>query len=95
MHERKSRMFDLSDAFVALPGGFGTLDELSEALVLIQTKRIKPFPIILYGSEFWTGLLDWVRTVMVRDGYIKASELDLVVVKDTPEEVLEHIRRLL
>ena len=80
-------------AYVVMPGGMGTIDEFSEAFVLAQTKRIKPFPIILYGREFWTGLIDWVRDVMVRDGYIKESELNLMVIKDTPEEVVEHIRR--
>ena len=90
---RKLMFVKYAMAYVVMPGGMGTIDEFSEAFVLAQTKRIKPFPIILYGTEFWSGLLDWVRTVMVRDGYIEASELDLVTIKDTPEEVLEHIRR--
>lgn len=89
---RKLMFVKYAMAYVVMPGGMGTIDEFSEAFVLAQTKRIKPFPIILYGTEFWTGLLDWVRNVMVRDGYIEASELDLVTIKDTPQEVLDHIR---
>jgi hypothetical protein len=58
----------------------------------MQTRRIDPFPIVLYDSEFWGGFLDWIRKTMIRDGYMREDELDLVTVKDTPEEVLEHIR---
>ena len=90
---RKLMFVKYARAYVVMPGGMGTIDEFSEAFVLAQTKRIEPFPIILYGREFWSGLIDWVRGVMVRDGYINESELDLLVVKDTPEEILEHIRR--
>ena len=69
-----------------MPGGMGTIDELSEAFVLAQTKRIRPLPIILYQSTFWNGFLDWVRSTMVSGGYIRASEVDdLVTVCDTPE----------
>ena len=89
---RKLMFVKYAMAYVVMPGGMGTIDELSEAFVLAQTKRIKPFPIILYGSEFWSGFLDWIRQTMVRDGYIKESELDLIVIKDTPEEVVSHIR---
>jgi uncharacterized protein (TIGR00730 family) len=89
---RKLMFVKYACAYVVMPGGMGTIDELSEAFVLMQTRRIDPFPIVLYGSEFWGGFLDWTRKVMVRDGYMRESELDLVTVKDTPEEVLEHIR---
>ncbi|MDR2488936.1 MAG: TIGR00730 family Rossman fold protein [Desulfovibrio sp.] len=90
---RKLMFVKYAKAYVVMPGGMGTIDEFSEAFVLVQTKRIKPFPIILYGSAFWKGLLGWVREVMARDGYINESELDLLVVKDTPEEVVRHIRQ--
>ena len=77
-----------------MPGGMGTIDELSEAFVLAQTKRIRPLPIILYQSTFWNGFLDWVRSTMVSGGYIRASEVDdLVTVCDTPEQVVQQIRR--
>lgn len=90
---RKLMFVKYASAYVVMPGGMGTIDELSEAFVLMQTKRIKKFPIILYGSAFWSGLLDWIRTTMVDDGYINANELDLVVVKDTPQEVVDHLRQ--
>ena len=81
-------------AYVVMPGGMGTIDELSEAFVLAQTKRIRPLPIILYQSTFWNGFLDWVRSTMVSGGYIRASEVDdLVTVCDTPEQVVQQIRR--
>lgn len=89
---RKLMFVKYASAYVVMPGGMGTIDEFSEAFVLAQTKRIKPFPIVLYGSEFWGGLLDWVRTVMVRDGYIRERELDLITIKDTPQEVLDYIQ---
>lgn len=91
---RKLMFVKYAMAYVVMPGGMGTIDELSEAFVLAQTHRIKPFPIILYDSTFWKGLLDWMRERMVADGYIKEKELDsFLVVKDSPEEVVEHIRR--
>lgn len=90
---RKLMFVKFACAYVVMPGGMGTIDEFSEAFVLAQTKRIKPFPIVLYGSEFWNGLLDWIKTVMVRDGYIAERELDLLTVKDTPEEVAEYLGR--
>lgn len=90
---RKLMFVKYACAYVVMPGGMGTIDELSEAFVLAQTQRIRPFPIVLYGSEFWGGLLDWIRTVMVRDGFIQEDELDLLVMKDTPEEVADYIRR--
>ena len=90
---RKLMFVKYSIAYVVMPGGMGTIDELSEAFVLVQTHRIKPFPIILYGHEFWDGLLEWIRARMIRDGYLNEEELDLVTVCDTPEEVLAAIRR--
>ncbi len=80
-------------ADVVMPGGMGTIDEMSEAFVLAQTHRIKPFPIVLYDSGYWKGLVDWIRANMVADGYINEKELDLFVMKDNPEDVVEHIRK--
>ena len=89
---RKLMFVKYACAYIVMPGGMGTIDEFSEAFVLAQTKRIHPFPIILYGSEFWGGLLDWIRNIMVRDGYIDEHELDLLTVKDSPQEVVDYIR---
>ncbi len=90
---RKLMFVKYSMAYVVMPGGMGTIDELSEAFVLVQTNRIKPFPIILYSHAFWDGLIDWLRDRMVKDGYLREDELDLVTVCDTPEEVVAAIRR--
>ena len=88
---RKFMFVKYAMAYVVMPGGMGTIDELSEAFVLAQTKRTEPFPIILYDSSFWGGLLDWVRNTMVKRGFIGESELDMLVVKDTPQEVEEYL----
>lgn len=90
---RKLMFVKYAMAYVVMPGGMGTIDELSEAFVLAQTHRIKPFPIILYDSGYWKGLIDWLRERMVAEKYINEKELDLLVMKDSPDEVLEHIRK--
>jgi len=90
---RKLMFVKYAMAYVVMPGGMGTIDELSEAFVLAQTNRIKPFPIILYDSSYWNGLLDWLKETMVKEGYIHEKELSLMVVKDTPESVVEYIRK--
>ena len=86
---RKVMFVKYSQGFVVMPGGFGTLDELFEALTLIQTNKIEKFPIILVGSEYWTGLLDWIKKTM-QDEYktISVGDLDLVNVVDDPDEVI-------
>jgi len=90
---RKLMFVKYASAYVVMPGGIGTMDELSEAFVLMQTKRIELFPIILYDSTFWSGLLDWIKTTMVDAGYIDKDELDLITMKDTPDEVVDYIAR--
>lgn len=91
---RKLMFVKYACAYVVMPGGMGTIDELSEAFVLAQTQRIKPLPIILYRSEFWQGLLDWIRHTMVTAGCIDEEEIDdLITVCNTPEEVVREIRR--
>lgn len=89
---RKLMFVKYSVAYVVMPGGMGTVDELSEAFVLAQTRRIKPFPIILYKHSFWDGFLNWLNESMVKDGYIRDEELKLCTVCDSPEEVLSTIR---
>ncbi|MCF6297431.1 MAG: TIGR00730 family Rossman fold protein [Flavobacteriaceae bacterium] len=89
---RKVMFVKYAQAFVALPGGFGTLDELFEALTLIQTEKIGKFPIIMVGSEFWSGLMDWVKSTLLKK-YQNVSEkdLDLFTIVDSADEVLEII----
>lgn len=86
---RKVMFVKYSQGFVVMPGGFGTLDELFEAITLIQTKKVGVFPIILVGTEFWGGLMDWVKnTLLEKFGNISAKDLDLIHLVDTPDEVV-------
>lgn len=80
-------------AYIVMPGGYGTLDELFEALTLIQTKRIKSFPVILMGSEFWSGLLDWIKGTMLREDKISPNDLAFITLIDDPEEVVAYIKK--
>ncbi|MBI3988124.1 MAG: TIGR00730 family Rossman fold protein [candidate division NC10 bacterium] len=89
---RKVMFVKYSVAFVILPGGFGTLDELFEAVTLIQTKKVKPFPVILVQGDYWKGLLHWLRDVVTRQGNISSDDLNILEVADTPEEVLQLIK---
>ena len=90
---RKLMFVRYATAFVVFPGGFGTLDELFEALVLEQTDKIKDFPVVLVGTEFWGGLVDWIRTRLVEDELISASDTDLLIVTDDPTEICAAVRR--
>ena len=89
---RKVMFVKYSQGFIVLPGGFGTLDELSEALTLIQTKKIGRFPIVLVGSEFWSGLLDWFKETLLKNNLIKEEDLSLFRVVDTADEAVAHIK---
>ena len=89
---RKTIFLRYSQGFIALPGGFGTLDELFEALTLVQTTKIANFPVILVGSEYWTGLIDWVKTVMLeKEHNISADDLFLFSIVDTADEAVAII----
>jgi len=89
---RKVIFVKYSQGFVVMPGGFGTLDEMFEALTLIQTKKIGKFPIILVGSSFWSGLIDWIKAVLVeQERTVNAEDLNLFKVVDTADEVLETL----
>jgi hypothetical protein len=81
-------------AYVIFPGGFGTMDELFESVTLIQTEKIKPFPVILVGSEYWKGLLDWLKTVVLKEEIISSSDLDIFQVVDDPSEILKIIKKI-
>ena len=90
---RKMMFVKYSLAFIIFPGGFGTLDELFEALTLIQTHKIRNFPIVLFGKAYWTGMLEWLRTVMLPGGKISNLDLDLFHVTDSPAEIVEIVNR--
>ena len=83
---RKVMFVKYAHGFVVLPGGFGTMDELFEALTLVQTKKTRPFPIVLMGTEYWKGLVDWIKTRMVSEGMVSVGDLDLFLVTDDPKE---------
>jgi uncharacterized protein (TIGR00730 family) len=88
---RKVMFVKFAAAYVVMPGGYGTLDELSEALTLVQTGKIPRIPIILVGSKFWAGLLDWFKTTLVDEGMIAPEDLDLMQVIDEPDQVVDAI----
>jgi uncharacterized protein (TIGR00730 family) len=88
---RKTMFVKYADAFVIMPGGIGTLDELFEALTLIQTKKIRNFPVILVGTSYWRGLIDWMRAELLPAGAIDESDLDLLKLTDDPDEVVRLI----
>src|SRR6266571_4707651 len=90
---RKTVFIKYSQAFVVLPGGFGTLDELFEALTLVQTGKITKFPIVLVGSDYWSGLVSWIRDSVLAGGKISAGDEDLLTVVDDPAEVVSIIQR--
>lgn len=89
---RKTMFVKYARGFVVLPGGFGTLDELFEALTLVQTQKVTSFPIVLVGTAYWSGLLDWLRERVVGDGKASLADLDLLHVTDSPEEAVQIIR---
>ncbi|HWF55719.1 MAG TPA: TIGR00730 family Rossman fold protein [Solirubrobacteraceae bacterium] len=89
---RKVMFVRYASAFVICPGGFGTLDEMFEALTLIQTATIKYFPVILLGDGEWDGLIDWLRTRALADGRIDQSDLDSLLLASTPDDVVAHVR---
>ncbi|MEC3877258.1 LOG family protein [Chryseobacterium salviniae] len=89
---RKVMFVKYSQGFVVMPGGFGTLDELTEAITLIQTNKIGKFPIVLVGSEFWSGLLDWFKATLLKEKMIHEADLDLYRVVDTADEAVAHIK---
>lgn len=89
---RKVMFVKYSQGFIVMPGGFGTLDELTEAMTLIQTNKIGKFPIVLVGSEFWGGLLNWFKETLLTEGMISKGDLDLYRVVDTADEAVAHIK---
>jgi len=90
---RKVMFVKYAVAYVILPGGFGTMDELFEALTLIQTRRIKGFPVILMGGDYWRGLINWLKNTMLKEDMISREDLDLFTIIDDPDEAVKHIQR--
>jgi uncharacterized protein (TIGR00730 family) len=90
---RKTMFVKYAVGFVIFPGGFGTMDELFEALTLIQTNKVLDFPVVLFGSRYWRGLLEWIRDTMASEGKIAHDDLELIFVTDDPSEVRDHIVR--
>jgi uncharacterized protein (TIGR00730 family) len=90
---RKVMFVRYAQAFVVLPGGFGTLDELFEALTLIQTEKIKSFPVYLVGKEYWKGLLDWLKNTALAQANIKPKDFDLIRISDDPDEIADGIEK--
>ena len=88
---RKTMFVKYAQAFVVLPGGFGTLDELFEALTLVQTGKVTRFPVVLMGVSYWTGLIAWMRKNMLVNGMIDEADLDLLLITDDVEEAVQHI----
>ena len=89
---RKVMFMKYAQAFVVMPGGFGTLDELFEALTLIQTEKIKKFPIVLFGSDFWSGLIDWIKKTLLEEYHnVSPEDLDLIKVVDDVDEAVKHV----
>ncbi len=89
---RKVMFVKYSQGFIVMPGGLGTLDELSEAITLIQTQKIARFPIVLVGSEFWSGLIDWFKNTLLKNGMISEEDLNLYRIVDTADEAAAHIK---
>jgi uncharacterized protein (TIGR00730 family) len=90
---RKTMFVKYSTAFVIFPGGFGTLDELFEALTLIQTRKIRNFPVVLVGRDYWGGMADWINDRMLSEGKVSDADLSLLQVTDSPSEVVDVIRK--
>ena len=88
---RKMMFVKYSQAFIIFPGGFGTLDELFESLTLIQTHKIRDFPVVMFGSRYWGGLMDWIREVALKEGKVSAADLQLLHLTDSPAEVVQII----
>lgn len=88
---RKVMFLKYSSGFVVMPGGFGTFDEVFEALTLVQTRKVKSFPIVLFGSQYWAPLLEWLTAHALADGYINAVDLDLVQITDDPDEAVRLV----
>jgi uncharacterized protein (TIGR00730 family) len=91
---RKVMFVKYAYAYIILPGGFGTLDELFESVTLIQTRRIKPLPVILVGSDYWSGLINWIKTRLLAEKRISAEDVDILQVMDDPEGIVHTVKKM-
>jgi len=89
---RKIMLVKYASAFIMMPGGLGTLDEVTEVLTLMQTHKIKPFPVVLFDGKYWKGFLDWLRSSVLSRGFISEADFDLLRVYDHPDEAIEAVR---
>jgi hypothetical protein len=92
---RKVMFVKYAAAYIILPGGFGTLDELFEAVTLVQTHRIKPFPLILVDSDYWTGLIDWIKIKLLSEKRISPEDIEILQVMDEPEEIVKAVQKVI
>ncbi len=92
---RKVMFVKYAQAYIIMPGGFGTLDELFEAVTLIQTQRIRPFPVILMGSDYWTGLVDWIKAQLLKEKLISKEDLDIFQIVDDPNEAVKILKKMI
>ncbi len=90
---RKVMFIKYAMAYIIMPGGFGTLDECFEAITLIQTKKVKPFPVILVDSSFWKGLIDWIQGTILATGKVSKEDMEIFKIMDEPEEIVEYIKK--
>jgi uncharacterized protein (TIGR00730 family) len=90
---RKVMFLKYAQAYIGMPGGFGTMDEIFESLTLIQTRRMKPFPVILVGTQYWAGLLEWIRGTLLDGKYISPEDMHFVTLLDDPDEVVYTIKK--
>jgi uncharacterized protein (TIGR00730 family) len=90
---RKVMFLKYAMAYIVMPGGFGTLDEFSEALTLIQTKKMRPFPIVLVGSSYWTGLIEWMKTSQLETGKISKEDLEIFKIMDDPQQIVDYVKK--
>jgi uncharacterized protein (TIGR00730 family) len=88
---RKVMFVKYAVAFIIFPGGFGTMDELFEALTLIQTRKIRNFPVVLFGREYWGGLVQWIKEIMIEKATISPEDIDLLILTDSPEEAVQAV----
>jgi len=92
---RKVMFIKYASAYIILPGGFGTLDELFEAVTLVQTRRIKPFPLILVDSEYWAGLIDWIKDKLLSEKRISSEDIEILQIMDDPEEIVKTVKKVI